>query len=57
MHPDYEDKIRDLKFIVSQRSDENDGEALRRKLRLTDKFRGQNFAKSHLKMAEAIHYE
>jgi organic radical activating enzyme len=57
MHPDYEDKIRNLKFIVSQRSDENDGEALRRKLRLTDKFRGQNFAKSHPKMAEAIHYE
>jgi molybdenum cofactor biosynthesis enzyme MoaA len=56
-HPDYEEKIRSIKFIVSQRSDENDGEKLKKRLKEKDDFRDKNFATTHEKFARVIGYE
>ncbi len=57
MHPDFEEKIRSIKFIVTQRSDENDGNALRRKLNEVDTIRDKHLSNSHVKLAQLLNYE
>jgi len=61
-HSKYKNDIVALKQMVvnSNMNDINgveSGEALHKKLRQTDLYRNQNFAKSHSKIAKAIGYE
>ena len=55
-HPDFADNIHSLKRIIMD-SQQQDSEELKLKLRQTDLYRNQNFAKSHPKIAKAIGYE
>jgi len=57
MHPEFEERIRSIKFIVTQRSDENDGNALRRKLNEVDTIRDKHLSNSHVKLAQLLNYE
>ena len=55
-HTKYAQDIKSLKQIVMN-SKQKDAQDLHKKLRRTDLYRNQNFAHSHKKIAEVLHYE